>query len=225
MPDWKKPDWKTLVRERMGGLDLPPDMQANVVEELAAHLEETYESACSQGMVEAAAVEATLQEVNDWHVLSARIRRAKSKEDNMNHRTKSLWLPGMVTLFAASALLMTLQRAGFQPRLLWVGNMAMLFYWPWLAGLPLCGSAGAYLSRRAQAPVLARIAVGISPALVSLIALCLILPWALAVDGFSIRRLVYFAVAVGNWAAIPALALLLGALPFLRGHRVMREAA
>ena len=35
---------------------------------------------------------------------------------------------------------MLIQRAGFQPRLIWVAHTAMLFYWPWLAGLPIFGA-------------------------------------------------------------------------------------
>jgi hypothetical protein len=38
------------------------------------------------------------------------------------------------------------QRTSFQSRLVWFGHMAMLFYRPWLAGLPAFGALGAFLS-------------------------------------------------------------------------------
>lgn len=134
----------------------------------------------------------------------------------MNHRTKSLWLPGIVTLLGASIFLMMLQRLGFQPRLVRTGNVAMLFYWPWLAGLPVFGGLGAYLSQRAQGPVRAQLAAAAAPALVILVTFFLILPWGLAIDGFSAIRFVYLGIGVANWVAIPGVALLAGALPFLR---------
>jgi hypothetical protein len=209
------PEWKKLVRERFESCGLLLASREEVISELAAHLEEAYEAARSQGRTEEAATELTLREVNDWHRFAADIRRSRSKEDKMNDRTKSLWLPAMVTLLGASVLLMALQRAGFRPRLVWMGDVAMLFYWPWLASLPLLGALGAYLSLRAQGPIRARLAAGLSPALVLLVAFCLILPLGLAIDGLSLLRLGYFALAVVNWVAIPGLALLLGALPFL----------
>ena len=144
------PDWKKLVRERIASSTPSVPTQAEVVSELAAHLEETYAAALSQGSTEKAAVEFALQEVNDWHVLAANIRQAKSEGGIVNDRTRNLWLPGMASLLGASLLLLILQRASYQPRLVWFGHMAMLFYWPWLAGLPAFGALGAYLSKRAH---------------------------------------------------------------------------
>jgi len=210
------PDWKELAGKRLERCGLPPTDREEVILELAAHLEETYEAARSQALTEQGAVELTLQEVKDWQVLAADICRAKSKEDSMNDRTRNLWLPGMVSLLGASVLLMTMQRVGLRPRLVWMGNVAMLFYWPWLAGLPVFGALGAYLARRADAPIWARLAAGLSPALVLLGTMLLILPWGLAIDGFSLLRLAYFGLAVANWVILPGAALLLGAIPFLQ---------
>ena len=111
---------------------------------------------------------------------------------------------------------MILQRTSFQPRLVWFGHMAMLFYWPWLAGLPAFGALGAFLSRRAHGSTPTRLAAGLSPALVLFATFCGILPVGLAVDGFSLFRFTYFCLAVTNWAVLPAFASLLGARPFLR---------
>jgi len=216
MPDGRKPDWKKVVRERLPSLCLAPDVQEEVIAELAIHLGETYANALSDGLNAGAAVEIALQEVNDWPDLAADIRRAKSTEDPVNKRTKTLWVPAMVTLLSASVLLMTLQRIGLQPHLVCIRSAAMMFYWPWLVGLPAIGALGAYLSKRVRGSVRTRLAAGLSPSLVMLVTMCLILPWGLAVDGFSVLRLAYFGLAVVNWVAIPGLALSLGVLPFLR---------
>jgi hypothetical protein len=182
-------------------------------------MEETYADAHSQGLAEEAAIGRTLQEVEDWVVLLKEICEAKMEDRQMNTRTKSLWLPGMATLLGSSLFLMALQHTDFQPRLVWIGHAAMLFYWPWLAGLPLFGALGAYLSQRAHGSIRARLAAGLSPSLVLLIAMCVFLVWGLAVDGFSMFRLFYFVLAIANWVILPACALLLGALPFLKRER------
>jgi len=209
-------DWRQRVRVQLEGCELPSARREDVITELAAHLEETYESALSRGLHEAAAVEVTLREIPDWRVLAVDIGRAKSEEGLMNYRTRSLWLPALTTLLGASVSLALFQYLGMRPRLVWVGNMGMSFYWPWLATLPLFGAIGAYLSQRAQAPASARLASGLSPALVMLIVMCLILPWALAIDGFSFLRFISFGLGLINWVLIPACALLLGAAPLLR---------
>lgn len=211
------PDWKELVRERLDARGLLGSAEEEVVAELAAHLEEAYGDARLRGMSEPLAVQLALQEVEDWRVLAADICRAKTEEDGMNHRTKSLWLPALTTLLAASVSLMVTQNLGMQPRVVWVGKMGMTFYWAWLATLPLFGAFGANLSRRAQGPTRVRLAAGLSPALVMLIVMCLILPWGLAIDGCDFLRLVGFGLGLVNWVVIPGIALLAGALPFLRG--------
>jgi len=210
------PDWKKVVLERMVSLKLSLDVKEDVIAELAAHMEEIYENARGRGLSHAVALEVAMQEVEDWSVLTAAISRAKSEEGPMNHRTKALWLPGLATLLGASLLLALTQFAGFQPRLVWVGGMGMLFYWPWLAGLPVFGAMGAYLSRRAQGPIQARLTACLFPALITAVVMCLILPWGLAINGFSFFRLVHFGLGFVNWVALPGLALFLGAIPFLR---------
>ena len=137
----------------------------------------------------------------------------------MNNRTKSVWLPAMVNLLAAMTLLMLVQRTGMQPRLVWVnaagGKFAMVFYFPWLVTLPFFGAAGAYLSRRAQGPTLARLAAGLSPALTLISLIALIAPWGLLVDGLSPFRLVVIAAGLLTWGLVPGIALLVGTLAFV----------
>jgi len=215
-------DWQELVRTRLkqnGRKTKTPD---DVVAELAAHLEEIYEQSRSQGLSDAVATALALKEAGDWRALARNIRRLKRKENSMNYRTKTLWLPALLSLFGSASLLMILQQihsARFEPHLVWIAGIGMMFYWPWLAGLPLFGALGAYLSCRAHGRTFVRLAAGLSPALVMLIAMSLILPWGLAVDGFSFFRLVAFGMGLTNWVVVPGLALLLGTLPFLRDPR------
>ncbi len=224
MPDWETPDWKAIVRERMSASGPSCDAREEVIAELAGHLEETYEAALTQGITEDAALEFTLQEVNDWRVLAANIRRAQLKEDPMNERTRTMWLPAMASLAGAALLLLIVQKLGVQPRVGWVQDtaqqkMAMVFYLPWLIALPVFGALGALLAGRSQASKLHRVIAGTAPALAMLGSFAVLLPVSLVLDrtahlsGFPWG---YFALTVLNWVGLPALALLLGALPFLR---------
>jgi hypothetical protein len=219
-----------MVREKLEGCGLSRAHSDEVIRELAAHLEETYEGARSQGQTAEAAVELALQEVNDWHVLAAKIRDAKSGEDPMNTRTKSLWLPAMANLLAAMSALMVMQKMGAQPRLVWVnaagGQFAMAFYLPWLMTLPLFGAAGAYIARRTQGDTLARLAAGLSPGLTLIGLIAVIAPWGLLIDGLSIYRLEMIAGGLFSWGVLPAFALLIGAAPFLHepsAHETQRS--
>src|SRR3984957_19518314 len=139
------PDWKKLVRERLAMLNLPPSTEKEVIAELAAHLEEIHEKVRQACVTDAAAVELTLQEIDNWSVLARNIRRAKSEGESMNYRTKSLlWPFAAVTWLGASLSVMVLQRTDrLYPNLI-------LFYLPWLATLPLVCAAAAYLAQRAN---------------------------------------------------------------------------
>jgi len=208
-------NWQQKVRENLAACPLSREIQDEVVVELAFHLHEAYQEARAVGMSHDSAMNAALEQVGDWRALARNIRRAKSEEASMNKRTKSLWLPALTTLLGANTSLALSQYLGARPHLVWVGNVALTFYWAWLATLPIFGAMGAYLSRRAQSSAWARLAAGVAPALVMLIVMCLILPWGLAIDGIHFFRLVSFGLALTNWVAIPAVALLVGVAPFL----------
>ncbi len=120
------PNWSKLVREKFESPGLPPAHRDDVIRELAAHLEESYAQARSEGLPDDAAVEHTLQQVEDWHVLAEDIRRAKPQEADMNHRTKTVWLPGIAILFGTGLLLVFLDRATSLQRFIWIACMVML---------------------------------------------------------------------------------------------------
>jgi len=199
--------------------------QTEVVSELASHLEDLCEHARGLGITEAEAISRALNEVNNWRQLSRDISRTKKPEGQMNYRTRSLWLPGFTTLSAAMGTLMLMTRFNIEPKMIWHGSMAVVqLYLPWLGALPFIGGLGAYLSRRAQGQMRARLAAALFPALVPFAVFC---P-AIVVSAVLEHHLTWtvvpfaFAVLVFNWVLLPGAFLLAGALPFLRNSK-MRE--
>lgn len=215
------PDWNALVRRQLRSLGLTPAQQEEVVTELAAHLEDLYEEGRAQGLGESQAVERALDEVADWRRLSQKIRRAK-QEENMNDRTKGIWVPGLVSLTLAMAFLMILPVTGVQPRFIWMRSGPPLeLYTPWLIAQPLFGAIGAYLSRRAGGDRRACLAAGLFPSMVMMVLFCV----GFAVSLIVARQLppISTSAALGQicfWIVLPGLALLVGALPFLKAPRL-----
>jgi hypothetical protein len=136
------------------------------------------------------------------------------RADPTNDRIKRLWLSVTVTWLGTILSLVVLQRI-YHPELILRRPIPVRFPLPWLATLILVGAAGAYLAQRAGAPRKTRLVVATSPALLLGIVMLLLLPWRVASDGYP-WGFTFFAIDAGNLAVVPALALLLGALPFLR---------
>src|SRR5271166_2332018 len=132
------PDWKQLVRERMDSRVLPSGCREEVIGELAAHLEETFNLGHSRGLSEQEALDRALQEVDDWDVLAKEIRRAKSEEDSMNQqRTRKLWLPALASITFTAVLLVVFDRIHMSPLAVGLGHLAMMLQLAWFAGMPL----------------------------------------------------------------------------------------
>jgi len=144
-----------MVGEYLSGLALKPAERAEVIAELAAHLEENCEELHRRGIAEEEAVLRTLSQVEDWRDLRNRIQTARTKENIMTNRVKQFWLPSLLTLLLTMGLLMLIQIFGPNPWMVsrksgWslVAPVAVV-YLPWLLSLPVIGAMGAYLSRRA----------------------------------------------------------------------------
>lgn len=144
------PDWTEIVKTRLGLLGLPADREVEIIREVAAHLEETYDNFRRQGCSEEEAVTAVLASASDWSELRQRIRFAEEGEGTMNQRIRSFWLPG---LCAAAIAYVLLQLSGLAyPRLVaHTTNLKILAVFlgaMYLIGLVATGGGAAYLSRR-----------------------------------------------------------------------------
>ncbi len=206
------PDWLAYVNERLDRLSLPETESLQVREELAAHLEDMYLSLRAQGLSESDAVRLACDQVSSWQEVRRAILAAKS-EAFMQNRVKQLWVPGLVTLFGAAALLAVLQILGFRPFVIHPGQPSSIFLdVPWLLSLPLFGALGAYLSVRARAAGLAVHCASLFPVLVTAAAFLVIILASLILDRHVSLRIMTtaFAASVLNGVLLPGFFLLLG---------------
>src|SRR5882724_1910387 len=131
-------DWEELVGAKLAGLAIEPRERREVIEELAAHLDETYEELRGRGFGEQDAAQRALREVKDWQDLRRRIQTARRKENMMTNRVKQFWLPGLLTFTLSMVLLELVQKFFPQPFILHLDHPpVLLFYVPWLLTLPL----------------------------------------------------------------------------------------
>jgi len=226
------PDWKSIVHSNLKELNLHLPEQDEITAELANHLEDLYEQFQAQGLCEPEAFGLAMEETKDWKKLAKSIARAKRKEGEINRRTKMLWLPGLVAFATASILLIALERAVMsRPALLttlehatslrptfWWREQVFAIYLCWWILLPLSGAAGACLSRRESGRRLACVAASVFPAIVVLCIFCFVLPVNIVLEKntSAMQHPLYYVIAMVNWMMVPGLALILGALPFLR---------
>jgi hypothetical protein len=224
------PNWAEFVRQRLCGVDAEEGEE--IREEIAAHLEEAYESFRVQGLPEHEAVERTLVQAGDWKDLERRILLAR-REEPMKQRTQQLWIPGFLTFLLSTACLMTLQRLGFHPRLIGNGANAILFYGPWLAALPFFGALGAYLSARRGGALWTVLLTSVFPVLALTTAFLLMFPIDFAVKSIIGMPVDYGIVAAEllregmGWILVPGIALLMGGLlaQLLLSRRVIPKEA
>jgi len=152
-------DWQELVRCELAELDLESHERAEVIEELAAHLDDVYEHLRKEGLSEEESIQRSLSEVNDWQNLRRKIQIARRKENNMPDRVKQLWLPCILTfaLFLGFDVFIhsfSFLIFGHPPRMVTHDGMPRLFpiaseYIPWLISLLIVGATGAFFSHRA----------------------------------------------------------------------------
>jgi hypothetical protein len=137
----------------------------------------------------------------------------------MNKRTATLWFPALFSLLAAMGSLFILRQVGLRPYLLWVGRMPVLLYVPWLTFLPLAGTVGAYLSRRGGGRFFDRLTAALFPALALFGLVGMGLTWMAVANQLDRPQWLYVVLGFFNWAALPSVGLVLGAIPFLSGPR------
>src|SRR6266446_5302101 len=202
------PDWQKLVSQVLSGLALDAAEKDEVHAELAAHLEDFYESLRTKGLSEQAAMQQTLAQVANWPDLRRKILIAKKGRDFMKKRLHQLWIPGFLTFILSTVFLMTLQKLGFQPRIV--------------------GALGAYLSSRAGGSRGAALFASVFPVLALTTAFLLMFPIDLIVEraignhvDFSIVATALLREGIG-WILVPGAALLVGGLlvQFLLSRRL-----
>jgi len=210
-------DWEQLLSAKLAGLALGPDEKREVLEELAEHLEETYQSLLREGISEQGAAQRALCQVPNWNELQRRIHSAKTKENSMTNRVTQLWLPGFVTFLLSAGLLALNEIFGPKPfALMRVGQPPIvLFFIPWLFSLPLVGAVGAYLSHRAGGSRRAIFASILFPVLPFLASILVVLPVSLVLDRFVAHSIAPMSLlmALLGWVLAPGAALLAGGLP------------
>jgi predicted permease len=71
------PDWKELVRDRLSGLNLAPAREAEIVEELADHLDQRYGELLAGGIGPAHATRLAMEELETRELLAGRLRQTR----------------------------------------------------------------------------------------------------------------------------------------------------
>ena len=103
-------DWRQLVQQRLAGLAIEPGESAQVVEELATHLEEKYRALLNDGASEELAARRALNLAGDWKELAEKIVSTRSKEGTMRDRLLRLGLAGLLSTILAMGSLAVIQR-------------------------------------------------------------------------------------------------------------------
>lgn len=213
------PDWRAIVRERLGALGLGPEREQEIRAELAEHLEDAYQDALRRGLSPEAAMACAHEQVPDWHRLARKIRRARQEEDDMSPTAKTLWLPGTTMLVFSALLLLAITR--LVPPINWIDPRGrVLLLTSWLLSYLAFGALGAYWSRRAGGSVTTRFLSGTFPVALHLVTL--VLPVIVSLLGSGAPRfpehlhLEWLLRTAILWVVIPGVALAIGTLPFLR---------
>jgi hypothetical protein len=212
------PDWQKLVRDRLSGLALDAAEKDEVHAELAAHLEESYEGFCKQGMLEREAARRAVEQVTDWQDLERSILNAKRRGHPMKKRMHQLWIPGFLTMTLSIVFLVALQKLGFNARMVSWRDSDIFFQAPWLVSLPFLGALGAYISSRAGGSRGVVLLASIFPSLALTATFLLMFPIGFIIERIIGIRVDFRIVAVAllrdgvDWILVPGAALLVGGL-------------
>ena len=150
------PDWKQIVRKNLPVLEV---CSPEFAEELAAHLEDSYEAFLREGLPEQMALQHTIGQIEGrrrvWLVMRF------LQEEPMTGFIRKAALPGLLTPAAAGVFYWALTLTHTQPKVIWlIGGQLPLWWW---SLLPVCGAFGALLSQRNTGPRLQRIAASLLP--------------------------------------------------------------
>lgn len=76
------PDWKREINQQLAGLSLPPAREAEIVEEVAQHLEDRYRELLAGGATEAEARRVALGEISEQNLLAKEVERVEPRGPN-----------------------------------------------------------------------------------------------------------------------------------------------
>lgn len=189
-----------------------------LISELSSHLDDLYAELLTSGVAEPEASALCLEQLNDIQQIASAARRSQIWEDAVNQRSRTFWLPGLVTLTLASISLTVMQLFAFsRPRVYWVDGVNVEVGLFWLLSLVPCGALGAYMSCRADGTRWNSILASLFPSLTMLGVFCVVLPIAIFVERntYVIHHLRPFGLALLAWTIVPGVPSLLGALPVL----------
>ena len=134
---------------------------------------------------------------------------------------KQVGVPVVAAAIVAAAVMAIDGRFGPPPLVLPFKYGAVVVHVPWLPALLPIGAGATFLARRAGASLSRRLVVALGPALLIGGAVNLLMAVVVTAASASGHR-VYPGDFVGHfivgWLVVPAIALLVGSLPFLRGE-------
>ena len=223
------PDWQKLVHESLIQCRSCAEMEPEVAEELAHYLEDIYEAGLNSGLAEHEAAQRALAEVRNWPRLARNIRFARDGGEMLKHRIQTLWMPGLVAAILTAAVSIAANRLASIP--LAGPRIATFVYVGWLLILAVIGAFAAAWSRREGGSIANRTVAALFPAATILAALGSLLTnpelkIVVVASVFSpgemriLPILPVIANSVVGGILFPAVALLAGAMPFLRGKSV-----
>ncbi len=202
------PDWKQIVRKNLRVLAA---CSPEFTEELATHLEDSYEALLCEGLPAEVAFQRTVGQIEGrckvWLVMRF------LQEELMARFIREVAVPGLLTSGAACFLYWVLALTHLRPEVTWlVGGQSPLWWW---CLLPIFGALGALLSRRNGGSRLQRIAASLVPSAILGIFILLIFVVGFALSGFVNHpwwvRLELLGLVPPGFAVIPAVFSLLGA--------------
>jgi hypothetical protein len=102
------PDWKKIVREKLGRLPLNNGRQEEVIDELAQQLESAYEEAIASGASEPEALRRSLAQFSDWEKLRSEVFRSVEGTQLPLWQQNGIFAPRRRTVWIALALTLLL---------------------------------------------------------------------------------------------------------------------
>jgi hypothetical protein len=150
------PDWKQIVRKNLPVLWV---CSPEFTEELAAHLEDSYEALLCEGLPAEVALQHTIGQT-EGHCRVWLVMRFL-QEELMTGFIREVALPGLLTSAAACFFYRSLELDHIRHKVIWLlGGQLPLWWW---CLLPICGVLGAILARRNGGSRPQRIAASLLP--------------------------------------------------------------